>query len=110
MLVLSITLSGGCCSLFRGGSQLITVNSTPVGAKVKVGDAVGTTPFSITIPKGQEYVITATLDDQTQSQTLTRRIDGLYWVNILVWPGLIVDPITGKMFVYDPTSYTFDFR
>jgi len=108
--MLSVVLCNGCCSLFREGSQVITVDSNPQGADVRLGDAVGKTPFTLTVPKGKEYTITATLGDNSQSRTLERKIDGLYWVNILIWPGLIVDPITGKMFVYDPTSYTFDFR
>ena len=110
MLVVSIFLCNGCCSLFSEGSQVITVDSDPQGASVRIGEAVGTTPFTLTVPKGEEYVITAAYGGQTQSQTLTRTIDGLYWVNILVWPGLIVDAVTGKMHVYDPTSYSFDFR
>jgi len=31
------------------------------------------------------------------------------FVNILFWPGLIIDLATGTMFRYDPTEYQFDF-
>jgi len=108
-MLLAVSVSG-CCSLFRESNQLVKVDSKPQGAVVKVGEAQGRTPFEITMSKGKEYVISATLAGETKSQTLNRRIDGLYWVNILVWPGLIVDAITGKMFVYDPIIYTFDFN
>ena len=107
--ILILLLCSGCCSLFRSGSQSITVDSQPPGAKVKVGEAIGTTPFTSIIPKGKEYVIVASFDGSDQSQTLTRKVDGLYWVNILVWPGLIVDAVTGTMHEYDPTGYNFDF-
>jgi hypothetical protein len=86
------------------------VDSKPQGSVVTIGEAQGKTPFEITILKGAESIIKANLGDETQSQTLSRRIDGLYWVNILVWPGLIVDAITGKMWVYDPTTYSFEFK
>ena len=104
-----MVLNSGCCSLFRESSQVVRVNSAPEGATVKLGEAEGKTPYTLTVPKGKEYVINAKLRGETKSMTLNRRIDGLYWVNILIWPGLIVDAITGKMFVYDPTEYNFDF-
>ena len=84
IFVVLLCLCSGCCSLFRPGSQVITVASQPAGAKVKLGDALGTTPFTQTVPKGKEYVIVVSMDGTEQSQTLTRRVDGLYWVNILI--------------------------
>ena len=109
IVVMVLVFCSGCCSLFRESSQLITVDSNIQGAEVKVGDAIGTTPFSLKIPKGKEYVITVNPNGKSQSRLLERRVDGLYWVNILWWPALIIDAITGKMFVYDPTSYKFEF-
>ena len=107
-LIMLMTLNG-CCSLFRESSQVIRVNSTPQGATVKLGDAEGKTPYALTVPKGKEYVMNVKLGGETKSMSLQKRVDGLYWVNILVWPGLIVDAITGKMHVYDPVEYSFDF-
>ena len=109
VMLVMLTVLNGCCSLFREGSQVVRVNSVPEGATVKLGDAEGKTPYTLTVPKGKEYVINAKLGGETKSMSLNRKVDGLYWVNILVWPGLIVDAITGKMFVYDPTEYNFDF-
>jgi hypothetical protein len=40
---------------------------------------------------------------------LNKEIEPLYFVNILFWPGLIIDLATGAMFEYDPTHYSFDF-
>ena len=109
VIILILLLCSGFCSLIRSGSQDISVNSEPSGARVKMGEAIGTTPFTSTVPKGKEYVIIASLNGEDQSQSLTRKVDGLYWVNILVWPGLIVDAVSGNMHEYDPTGYNFDF-
>ncbi len=54
-------------------------------------------------------MITAKYKDDSQTQNLNKSIEPVYWVNILFWPGLIVDIATGKMFKYDPTEYSFEF-
>ena len=104
-----LIFSQGCCSIFTSGSQTISVNSKPEGAKVKIGPYKGVTPYDVSVPRGKDYVIEATLDSSTQTQNLNKSIEGVYWVNILFWPGLIIDLATGKMFKYEPTEYDFDF-
>ena len=100
----------GCCSIFNGGPQDITVNSIPQGAKVKIGPYKGIAPYKVSIPKGKNYTITATYENETKTESLHKSIDGIYWANILIWPGLIVDAATGKMYKYDPNKYTFKFK
>ena len=58
--------------------------------------------------RGEDYYIKATYQGKEQSMPLTKKIEGLYWVNILFWPGLIVDIVTGKMFKYVPSNYEFE--
>jgi hypothetical protein len=108
-MVVVVLLIQGCCSLFCSGSQNISVRSEPPGAKVEMGPYEGTAPYDVSIPRGKEYVIQATHDGHTKTQTLNRSIEPVYWVNILFWPGLIIDLATGKMWEYDPTVYKFDF-
>jgi len=110
VLMLVVMLFGqGCCTLFTGDPQTITVNSQPPGAKVDMGPFSGSTPYSVTIPRGKEYVVKASFEGQTQTETLNREIQPLYFLNILFWPGLIVDLATGKMWEYDPTTFNFTF-
>jgi hypothetical protein len=108
MVVVAVSCQG-CCSLFCSGSQTISIRSDPPGAKVAMGAYEGTTPYDVSIPRGKDYVIQATYDGQTKSQSLNRSIEPVYWVNILFWPGLIIDLATGKMWEYDPTMYNFAF-
>jgi hypothetical protein len=109
MLLAASLLTQGCCSIFTSGPQTVSVKSIPPGAKVQVGPHSGTTPYSVSLPRGKDYVITAKLDGETQTKTLHKNIEPVYWVNILFWPGLIIDLATGKMFKYDPKVYEFDF-
>ena len=108
--LISFTLSGsGCCTIFGGGSQLITVNSKPAGAKVELGSLQGTTPYQVKLPKGKDYIIRLTYEGKMQSTPLEKKVDGIFWINILFWPGLLIDAATGNMHKYDPTVYNFDF-
>ena len=109
-VVVSLALTAtGCCSIFAGGGQVVTVKSNPEGAKVQLGSLEGTTPYQVKLPKGKDYTIRVTYAGQTQTTPLEKKVDGLFWVNILFWPGLIIDAATGNMYKYDPTEYHFDF-
>jgi len=107
--LVAVLFSQGCCSIFTSGSQIISVDSKPEGAKVKVGPHAGVTPYKVTLPRGKDYIIEASYEKKTETVNLTKSIEPVYWVNILFWPGLIVDIVTGDMFKYEPTEYNFDF-
>lgn len=109
VLLAVLVFTQGCCSIFASGSQMVSVDSKPQGASVTIGPYMGTTPYQVSLPRGEDYVITAKYQGNTQTQNLDKSIQTLYWVNILFWPGLIVDLATGNMFTYDPTEYRFDF-
>ena len=108
--VLAVLLfTQGCCSIFTGGPQTVRVDSEPEGAEVRIGPYKGTTPNQVSLPRGKDYVIKSKYGSDTQTMNLNKNIEGVYWVNILFWPGLIIDLATGKMFKYEPTEYEFDF-
>jgi len=109
-LLCAFIFNQGCCSVFTSGKQTISIDSKPEGATVKMGPYKGTTPVTFVVPKGKEYVIQATLGDKTETATLERGIHGAYWINILVWPGLLIDLGTGKMWKYDPEEYEIVFN
>ncbi|MFH1717860.1 MAG: PEGA domain-containing protein [Planctomycetota bacterium] len=99
----------GCCSIFTSEPQSVSVDSKPPGAKVKIGPYEGKTPYTVSIPRGKDYIITASYQGKNDTVNLNKSIEPVYWVNILFWPGLIIDVATGKMFRYEPTHYDFDF-
>ena len=99
----------GCCSIFTSDPQTVTVDSKPEGAKVQIGPYEGTTPYRVSLPRGKNYVVQASYGDKDKTLALNKQIQPVYWINILFWPGLIIDLATGAMFEYDPTHYEFDF-
>jgi hypothetical protein len=103
-------LNQGCCSIFTHEPQCLSINSKPEGADVKIGPYKGKTPYTITMPRGKDYIIEAKHRGKTETVALNRSIEPVYWVNILFWPGLIIDFATGSMWQYDPVTYdiTFD--
>lgn len=108
-LLAMLIFTQGCCSIFKSDPQTISVNSKPPGAKVEIGPHQGTTPYRVSLPKGKDFVITATYEGKTKTANLNKGIEPVYWINILFWPGLIIDLATGNMFKYEPTEYSFDF-
>lgn len=107
--LVAFVFAQGCCSIFTSEPQVISVDSKPEGAKVKIGPYKGVTPYQVRVPRGKDYVIEATYDSESETVSLNKSIEPVYWVNILFWPGLIIDLATGKMFKYEPTEYEFDF-
>lgn len=109
ILPILIVISG-CATLFTKDSQRITFNSKPKGAHIQVGPYDCTTPCSLLIPKGKSYSIEATYQDQKKVVPLTQKMHGATLVNILFWPGFIVDSMTDKIEKYEPTEYMFHFE
>jgi hypothetical protein len=109
LTIMAMIFSQGCCTIFTSHSQTISVNSNPQGAEVKVGPYSGITPYQVSMPRGKDYVIQATYAGRTETQTLEKQVQPLWFVNILFWPGLFVDLATGAMWEYDPTVYTVNF-
>jgi len=105
----ALIFAQGCCSIFTGNPQTISVNSKPAGAKVLIGPYEGTTPYQISLPRGKNYVIQASYEGRDKTLALNKQIQPVYFINILFWPGLIIDLATGAMFEYDPIHYDFDF-
>jgi hypothetical protein len=110
LLLAGLVFAQGCCSIFTPGPQQVSVDSEPQGADVRIGSFTGKTPYKADLPKGRDYVVEVSYGQQRQTTLLNKNIEPLYWVNILFWPGLIVDLATGKMYVYEPAEYTFTFE
>lgn len=109
VLLTMLLLTQGCCSIFTADPQTVSVDSKPEGAKVRIGPHKGTTPYTVSLPRGKNYTIQASYKGKDQTLDLNKNIEPVYFVNILFWPGLIIDLATGKMWKYEPTNYEFDF-
>ena len=110
----------GCATIMGDKTQLISVNSTPSDAVVKIKDEkgmeifTGKTPTTVTLQKadgsywgGKDYTVTITKDGyETQVIPVTSSPNGWYIAGNLVFGGLIgwfiVDPVTGAMYNLSP--------
>ncbi len=99
----------GCATVLTQDTQNITVTSDPPGADVQIGPYKCVTPCVLQIPKGKNYAIDVKYGEQKQSVPLTKGVAGTTLINILFWPGFIVDAITGNVQKYNPTEYNFTF-
>ncbi|MGB9151557.1 MAG: hypothetical protein WCD70_00535 [Alphaproteobacteria bacterium] len=105
---LILTMLSGCVSMFGDSSDKITVHSNDPAATILVnGNEVGQGSVVYPLPRGKTAILTATKNGCADRSVPTdQSIDGLYWLNIFVWPGLVVDMATGAMKKADPTDYT----
>lgn len=110
MLFFSITISS-CATIVNTGSQTILARATDnqEGVEVEVKTPSGAYPTTLpaTIaaePSTVEEVTIRVIDecyDSTQ-QTVPKNVTPSYWLNLLLlYPGLIIDYVTGKMWKYD---------
>ncbi len=106
-LVAAITIATftGCATLFAGPSTVPVVTNPP-GAYVYVnGQPVGQTPTAIDLDPDQPGNIQIYLPGfQPVQMWRQRSISGWFWLNILVWPGFIVDLATGNYHTYDDSG------
>jgi hypothetical protein len=90
-------LNSSCATLFSSDSSVVQLNSNPLGATYTYGPFSGKTPDSIAVPKKEitGYATFAMNGYESRTVPVPTGITGVFWVNILFWPGMIVDVVTG---------------
>jgi hypothetical protein len=113
LVIIIVTLCGGCASIISGDTDTVTINSYPVRAEFVIKDENGvpvehgTTPAKVILERsdgyfdGQTYDVTFTAEGYLpQTQQIQTSINPWYFGNF--WFGgllgfLVVDPATGGM-------------
>lgn len=90
-------LNSSCATLFSSDTSVVQLNSNPPGATYTYGPFSGKTPDSIAVPKKEitSYASFAMNGYESRTVPVPTGITGVFWVNILFWPGMIVDVVTG---------------
>jgi hypothetical protein len=114
-------LLSSCATIFTGGgTQNVSVQSTPTGAKISIVNADGlevhssSTPATVALNKGAgyfrgaHYVVKFSMPGyKAHEAIIASTVSGWYFGNIFIG-GLIgmlaVDPVTGAMYTLNPTS------
>jgi hypothetical protein len=105
--VLAVALTG-CATILSGTSQKITVHTDPQGAHARIGHQAGRTPVTLTVPKGGNVHLEVTVDHNKRIVPLKRTFDQVGLLNILFFPGFIVDAVSGAMMKYEPEVVSVD--
>lgn len=98
--VLSIAglfLFSSCATLFSSNTVTVQMQSEPPGAQYQIGPFSGKTPDSIAIPKKSipDFATFELPGYERKTVPIESGITGVFWVNVLFWPGMIVDIVTG---------------
>jgi hypothetical protein len=101
----------GCATVFSGTRENVVINSNPSGALILVdGLEMGTTPATVPLSRpglGGGKTVTLRLDGYAdRSFALQSTFNAVSLVNLLFWPGFIVDALTGAITRYDPSAYS----
>lgn len=92
-----ILFCSSCATLFTSSTETVQISSDPPGATYQFGPYSGKTPDSIAVPK-KAIPDVATFEMpgyERRTVPIESGISGVFWVNILFWPGIIVDMVTG---------------
>ncbi len=107
-----VALATGCATFISGTTQTITIRSNPSGAHVQYGNQSGNTPVMLQVPKGKDDPIEVTYGRNRQVIVLSRTVDPNTYLNLIppLWPGFIVDALTGAMTEYETNEVMVDFK
>ncbi|PPK85718.1 PEGA domain-containing protein [Neolewinella xylanilytica] len=100
LFILLVTLCSNCATVFSGTTDQVFFDSQPGGAAVYLDDHfLGRTPLRTSVPRSlKPRYVTYELDGHEPStQLLRNRVNGVTFINLLWWPGFIIDAATGAI-------------
>lgn len=106
-------LMSSCCTVFKGSKESVHIVTNPPGATVEVnGIERGTTPIDLSLKKGFNGQTVVLKKQGYERRTIVPEtsFDAVSIVNLLFWPGFIIDAATGAMMKYDPKAYELDLK
>jgi hypothetical protein len=100
-VISSVVLMTGCSTMFGNNSSIVQVNTSPKGAKISVNTVPldDKTPADVHIrDKSASTVIKVEVPNcPPRSFVIEPKFQPVGFLNILFWPGFIVDAATGNM-------------
>lgn len=108
MLVLPMLgLTMGCATIVHGNRQNVTINSEPQGALVRLDGLKGRTPFSASLARNQDYVVTIQKEGYKEEQIqINKSFSGLSIIGNILWllVGVVIDFASGSAYNLNPTN------
>ena len=107
-----LVASSGCATIASGTSQAIRFDSDPPGAFVQFGHFSGTTPVTLRVPKGKDFPVEMSHGSDKRLVKMNKAVDPMTFWNFIppLWPGFIVDAVTGSMMKYEAEVVHLNFN
>ena len=97
----------GCATIVHGNRQTVTINSEPAGASVRIDGLRGRTPFSASLARNNDYVVSIKKDGYKEEQVqITKSFSGLAIIGNILWLliGVVIDFASGSAYNLHPTD------
>lgn len=105
VVALSLT---GCASIGGDNTRAVRVESEPAGAAIYVDNQqYGVTPAVITLPSyiyGGKTVVVKKKGYSDQALPVNTNFQMISILDVLFWPSLVVDGVTGNLVKIDPAN------
>ena len=102
------TLMVGCASIAGDNTRMVKVDSQPAGAEIVVDNQIfGVTPSVITLPSniyGGKAVTLRKNGYKDQTMMVNSKFQPIAILDILFWPSILVDGVTGNLVKIDPAN------
>lgn len=112
-LALVFTLAG-CASIAGDNTRKVRVTSYPKGASIYLDNQrYGVTPATITLPNniyGGKSVIVKKKGYGEQSAFVNTKFQPVALLDILFWPSIIIDGVTGNLVKIDPATRHLEYK
>ena len=109
-----LLLTQSCGTVIQGTTQQVGISSSPTNARVAInGVEIGSTPVMIDLKRKDSHIVRISLEGyQIYETTLTRKVSGWVWGNILFGGliGLVIDSSTGGMYNLTPEQIQAELR
>jgi len=108
LMILTLVMSLGCATLFKGSTEKVSFASDPHGAKLYVnGQLMGNTPIELRLKSNQTYTLEFRKDGYESKSILLNNSIGAGWIVLDVLGGfypVIIDMATGSWMQLDQTN------
>lgn len=98
----------GCASIAGDNTRTVQVNTMPAGADVYIDNQnYGTTPTAVSLPSyiyGGKTVVVKKSGYRDQVLPVNTSFQPIAILDVLFWPSLIVDGLTGNLVKIDPAT------
>ena len=109
-IILSLSLmwiTTGCATIVHGNRQTVTINSEPTGASIRIDGLKGKTPFSASLARNQDYVVSIKKEGYKEEMIqITKSFSVLSIIGNILWllVGVVVDFASGSAYNLNPTK------